>query len=95
MSATLSVILISTTPNLDLAVVALLPDPVRCVEADRLEEEHQRHPLVVRVVDPLVVVTVRTCVITTDNEWIFAGSGGMARTAERPPSASWADWAGT
>ena len=83
-----------SSPNLDFAVVALLPDPVRCVEADRLEEEHQRHPLVVRVVDPLVVVTVRTCGVTTDYT-IFAGSGSMARTAERLPSPSWADWAGT
>ena len=46
-------------PHLDLAIVALFPDPVWRVEADRLEEEHQRHPLVVRVVDALVVVAVR------------------------------------
>ena len=47
-------------PHLDLAIVALFPDPVWRVEADGLEEEHERHPLVVRVVDPLVVVAVRT-----------------------------------
>ena len=49
----------ASLPHLDLAVIALLPDPVRRVETDRLEEEHQRHPLVIRVVDPLVVVAVR------------------------------------
>ena len=45
-------------PHLDFAIVALFPDPVRRVEADGLEKEHERHPLVVRVVDPLVVVAV-------------------------------------
>lgn len=38
------------------AVLPVLPDPVRHIEADALEEQHERHPLIVAVVGFLLVV---------------------------------------
>lgn len=41
-----------------LALFPVLPDPVGHVEQEALEKEHERHPLVVAVVRPLLVVLV-------------------------------------
>lgn len=39
-------------------LLPVLPDPVGHVEQDSLEEQHERHPLVVAMVRPLLVVLV-------------------------------------
>ena len=45
--------------HLNLSVVELLPNPMRSVKANCLEKKHQRNPLVIGVVNPLIVVRVR------------------------------------
>lgn len=44
----------------DLTLLPLLPHPVRHVEEHTLEEQHERHPLVVRVVPLLPVIATQT-----------------------------------
>lgn len=44
----------------DLTLLPLLPHPVRHVEEHALEEQHERHPLVVRVVPLLPVIATQT-----------------------------------
>ncbi len=61
--------------HLDPSSLQLLPDPVRGVEADGLEAQHDGDPLVVGMVDLLVTRTLSSCKNTQHDNRAKAGQG--------------------
>lgn len=65
----------------DLALFPLLPYPMRHVEQDTLEEEHEGHPLIVRVISLLPKVAAKTRVshVSTHRFRVVAGQRERVR----------------